>query len=189
MPFLFRYDWALPVVVIGGIVAWVGLVVLSTLQGWAQVLMWIVIGVGVLAVPFLVWMFVDLHRATRGPLPALDRTPRTARVILRTDDADGGQTIIVEYRGADGEGHDAQLADLIHDSWEDRFGPGSRWQVHAFRDPDLADSVVFLTEAHNEVWRVGYKLDGVRIGGEGGPVKPGPGSPFLRDDSKWRFAP
>lgn len=87
-------------------------------------------------------------------------------MILRTDDADGGQTIIVEYHGADGEGPDAQLADLIHDSWEDRFGPGSRWQVYAFRDPDLADSVVFLTEAHNEVWRVDYTLDGVRIDGE-----------------------
>lgn len=62
-----------------------------------------------------------------------------------------------------------------------------RGPVYAFRDPELADSVVFLTEAHDEVWRSGWKLDGVRIGGEGGPVKPGPGSPFLRDGSKWEF--
>ncbi len=147
------------------------------------------IGIGALAVPFLVWMSIDLRRRTRGPLPALDATPRTAWAILHSDDADGGQTIFVEYRDIDGEGHEAQLADVIHGSWEDRFASGTKWQVYAFRDPELAGSVVFLTEAHDDVWRDGWKLDGVRIGGEGGPVKPGPGSPFLRAGSKWVFTP
>jgi len=44
-----------------------------------------------------------------------------------------------------------------------------------------------LADLIDDVWRDGYKLDGVRLGGEGGPLKPGPGSPFLREDSKWRF--
>lgn len=130
---------------------------------------------------------VGLWMQTRGPLPALDRTPRTARVMFNTDDADGGQSLTLRYRGADGEKHDAELADLIDDTWLDRFAPGSTWQVYAFRDPRLANAVVFLTEEHEDVWRDGYKLDGVRLGGEGGPLKPGPGSPFLRQDSRWTF--
>ncbi|MGO2095977.1 MAG: hypothetical protein ACTH2J_02285 [Candidatus Microbacterium stercoravium] len=40
---------------------------------------------------------------------------------------------------------------------------------------------------HDDVWHNGYKLDGVRLGGESGPVTPGPGSPFLRQDGKWTF--
>lgn len=126
---------------------------------------------------------------TRGPLPALDRTPRTARVLFNSDDADGGQSITVRYRGVDGDKHDAELADLIDDSWRDRFAPGTTWQVYAFREANLADSVVFLTEEHEDVWRDGYKLNGVRLGGEGGPVTPGPGSPFLREGGKWKFEP
>lgn len=124
---------------------------------------------------------------TRGPLPALDRHPRTARVLVNEDDSEGGQILTLRYRGADGCEHDAELADRILDSWRDRFVPDSTWQVYAFRDPDLANVVVFLTEVHDEIWRQGYKLDGVRLGGESGPVKPGPGSPFLREGSKWKF--
>ncbi|GAB3616396.1 hypothetical protein GCM10027416_09530 [Okibacterium endophyticum] len=149
-------------------------------------LTWIGIGIVVLTAVVLTCMSIHLHRATRGPLPALDRTPRTARVILSADDGEG-HTILLKYRGVDGCKHSAQLADHPDENWIDRFAPGSTWQVYAFRDPDLADSVVFLTEAHNDVWRAGYVLDGVRIGGEGGPLEPAPGSPFLREDSKWRF--
>lgn len=188
VPFLVRHDWAIPAVVFTGCGLFAVLVLVASFQGWGRVLMWTVIGIGALCVVLMIPTFVRMFRATRGPLPALDRTPRTARVTLRADDADGGQTILVEYRDEHGQGHDAELADVIHQSWEDRFCPGSRWQVYAFRDPELADSVVFLTEAHDDVWRAGWKLDGVRIGGEGGPVKPGPGSPFLRAGSKWEFA-
>ncbi|CKI06670.1 hypothetical protein LTT02_00100 [Mycolicibacterium smegmatis] len=187
-PFLVRHDWAIPAIVFGGCGLFMVLALIASFQGWGPVLMWIVIGIGALCVVLTVPTFVQMFRATRGPLPALDRTPRTARVVLHADDAEGGQTILVEYRDAAGEGHDAQLADVIHESWEKRFSPGSRWQVYAFRDPELTDTVVFLTEVHDDVWRDGWKLDGVRIGGEGGPVKPGPGSPFLRTGSKWEFA-
>ena len=187
VPFLIRHNWALPASIFGGCGAFLILVVIAVLQGWAPVLMWIVIGIGVVSALLMLPTFVQMFRATRGPLPALDRTPRTAEVTLHADDGDGGQILLVEYRDKDGKGRDAQLADMIHDSWEDRFVPGSQWQVYAFRDPALGDTVVFLTEAHNDVWRNGWKLDGVRIGGESGPVKPGPGSPFLRDDSKWEF--
>lgn len=121
------------------------------------------------------------------PLPALDRTPRAARVIVNADDSEGGQILTLRYRGADGAEHDAELADRILDISRDRFAPGTTWQVYAFRDPALAGIVVFLTEAHDEVWRQGYKLDGVRLGGESGPVRPGPGSPFLREGSRWEF--
>ena len=139
------------------------------------------------AVAFTAIAGLGMWMQTRGPLPALDRTPRSARVMFNTEDSEGGQSLSLRYRGVNGEKHDAELADLIDDSWLGEFSPGSTWQVYAFRDPKLANTVVFLTEAHEDVWRDGYKLDGVRLGGEGGPVKPGPGSPFLREDSKWRF--
>lgn len=144
---------------------------------------------GVGAVVFTAIAALGMWLQTRQPLPALDRTPRSARVTLNTEDSEGRQGITVRYRGADGEKHDAELADLIADSWLGEFTPGTTWQVYAFRDPRLANSVVFLTEAHDDVWRDGYKLDGVRLGGESGPVTPGPGSPFLREDSKRRFEP
>lgn len=124
---------------------------------------------------------------TRASLPALDRVPRTATVLTNEDDSEGGQILTVRYLGVDDCEHDAELADRILDSWRDRFVPGSTWQVYAFRDPELANIVVFLTEEHDNVWRQGYKLDGVRLGGESGPLKPGPGSPFLREGSKWKF--
>lgn len=130
---------------------------------------------------------VGMWLMSRGPLPVLDRTARPAVVVRRTDDAEGQQQISVAYRGVDGEEHEAELADLIDDSWADRFAPGTTWQVYAFADPDLAEAVVLLTEAHDEVWRDGYKLDGVRMGGESGPREPGPGSPFFGEGAKWTF--
>ncbi|MGV2983157.1 hypothetical protein ACNPNP_05550 [Microbacterium sp. AGC85] len=142
---------------------------------------------GVGSTVFTAVMGIGMWMLTRGPLPALDRTARSARVMFNTDDADGAQSITVQYCGADGEEHEAELADLIDDSWRDRFAPGTTWKIYAFQDPDLADAVVLLTEEHEEVWRDGYKLNGVRLGGESGAVKPGPGSPFLREGGKWSF--
>lgn len=123
-----------------------------------------------------------------GPLPPLDRTPRTAVVTANTEDGEGDQEIVVRYRGADGREHRAELADGIHESWVDRFAPGTTWQVYAFAEADVADSVVFLAEAHEAVWRDGYKLNGVRMGGESGPLPAGPGSPFFREGAQWTFA-
>ncbi|UED86288.1 hypothetical protein [Streptomyces profundus] len=187
-PFLVRHDWAIPALVFGGCGVFGAVTLWLTWIGWGHVLVWALIAVGALAAVLMVRMLAHLRRATRGPLPALDRTPRTATVVLNADNGEG-HTLLLRYTGADGGPHSAQLADSPDDTWVDAFTPGSTWQVYTFRDPELADSVVFLTEAHDEVWRDGYVLDGVRIGGEGGPLTPGPGSPFLREDGKWRFAP
>lgn len=187
-PFLIRHDWAIPTLVFGGCGVFMAVTLWLSWIGWGPVLMWVGVGVGALTVVLLIFMFAYLRRATRGPLPALDRTPRTATVVVSTYD-DEGRTILLRYRGVDGARHTARLADYPAESWVDEFSPGSTWQVYAFRDAELADSVVFLTEAHEEVWRAGYVLDGVRIGGEHGPLKPSPGSPFLRENGKWRFAP
>ncbi|GAA4672926.1 hypothetical protein [Gordonia humi] len=147
----------------------------DTIPEWA----FAVPGVG--AVVFMT--IAGLGVRIRRQLPALNLDPRRATVLFNDSDADGRQSIALRYQGVDGEEHDAELADMIDDSWLDRFAPGTIWQVYAFRDPMLATSVLFLTEAHDDVWRNGYKLDGVRLGGEGGPVRPGPGSPFFGEDS------
>ena len=143
---------------------------------------------GVGAVLFTAISFLGIKLQLDIPLPALDRTPRTAHVTFNAEDSEGAQDISVHYQGADGKRHHAELADVIDDSWVERFAPGTKWQVYAFRSPKLANILVFLTEAHDEVWRSGYKLDGVRLGTESGPVTPGPGSPFLREDAKWQFS-
>lgn len=180
--------WALPALIIGGSLAIVLVIWWLAAMGWGDVLLW---GGGVAAVAVAaLWIHVvmDILVRTRKPLPALDRTARTATVVLNANDGES-RTLLLRYIGANGLACNAQLADYIDDSWEDTFAPGSEWQVYAFRDPDLADTVVFLTEAHDEVCRCGYVLDGVRIGGESGPVKRGPGSPFLSASSKWTFEP
>ncbi len=159
----------------------------AVLDRWGRpVLMWGGVGAAVLTAALLIHMLVVLHKATRGPLPALDRTPRTARVVLNADD-DEGHTLLLRYRRRRAQAPRAARR-LPDETWIDRFAPGTTWEVYAFLDPNLADSVVFLTEAHEEVRRAGYVLDGVRIGGEGGPLEPAPGSPFLGEDSKWGFS-
>ncbi|MFI9629946.1 hypothetical protein [Streptomyces sp. NPDC052042] len=138
---------------------------------------------GVILVSTLV-TWISLKRTVSKPLPALDRTPRTA-TVTHFDDFDGTETPVVwvEYHDAEGDRRTAGLADLIDDSWLERFSPGTQWQVYAFRQPSTR---AFLTEAHDDVVRRGYNLDGVRLGGESGPVRTGPGSPFLHGN--WRFA-
>jgi hypothetical protein len=153
----------------------------DAVSGWA----FVIPGAG--AVLGAAVAFLGLQLETRRPLPALDRTPRSAKVLYSAEDAEGRQILTVLYRGHDDNEHKAELADVIDDSWQDRFTRGTTWQVYAFRDPMLADSVVFLTEQHHDIWRSGYKLDGVRLGSEGGPVKPGRGSPFFRSNSKRKF--
>src|SRR5690606_14648662 len=178
-----RY-WALVVVVYGSSLA-IGLGVWwLAAQGWGDVLIWGGIVAGVIVGGLMLHLIVDLSIRTRKPLPALYRTVRIATVVLNANDGES-RTLLLQYAGADGEAHNAQLADYIDDDWDEAFAPGSEWQVYAFRDPGLSDTVVFLTEAHDEVWRSGYVLDGVRIGGESGPVKRAPGSPFLSATSKW----
>lgn len=133
------------------------------------------------------------RRDERMHLPALDRTPRLA-VVTANEESDamtGWPGLYVTYTGTDGRRHEVHLADHVDDTWLDRFPIGSTWQVYSFRDPALANTVVFLTEAHDDVWRAGiYLWLGVR--GEvrtGQFKKPRPGSPFFGDDSTWTFGP
>jgi|GEM_PF-4741443 len=122
-------------------------------------------------------------------LPALDRTPRNGTVVgIRTGAAERPLlTYDIAYSGVDGRTHRAQLADEIDVPWRRHFKVGSRWQVVAHRDPALASTRVFLSDAHDEVWRCGYVLDGVHIRFPDGDRERGPGSPFLNDTG--RFAP
>lgn len=183
---LAEHYWALVVVIYGsGLAIGLGVWWLAA-QGWGDVLIGCAIVAGIIVSALTLHMIIEVSILTRRPLPALDRTARTATVVLNANDGES-RTLLLQYIGANGEACNAQLADYIADNWDEAFVPGSEWQIYAFRDPDLADSVVFLTEAHDEVWRSGYVLDGVRIGGESGPVKPGPGSPFLKGTGKWRF--
>ncbi|WP_405929119.1 hypothetical protein OG554_22715 [Streptomyces griseus] len=142
------------------------------------------------------WAGTIGHSSRRGRnavLPALDRTPRIAMVTVNeeSDFMTGWPGLYVTYRGTDGRQHEVRLADHVDDSWLDRFPAGSTWQVYCFRDPALADTVVFLTEEHGDVWRSGtYLWLGVRGEVRTGQFrKPRPGSPFLGEDSPWRFEP
>lgn len=136
---------------------------------------------------------------SKSSLPALDRTPLDARVREvrgvsgedSPDDRDEAEArmILVSYAGVDGQVYTAWIGDLIHESSIDRFAPGSYCQVYAFQDPRLGGSTVFLTEAHNGVWRSGTMLSEVHGTGQVlSYQQPAPGSPFLDENSRWRFA-
>ncbi|MFF2654299.1 hypothetical protein [Streptomyces sp. NPDC058045] len=134
-----------------------------------------------------------LETMSNTPLPPLDRTPRTARVreIREWDQPDTiaeveTKRIVVAYDGADGSTHTAWLGDLIHASSITGFTPGSRWQVYAFADPDLADTMVVLTEAHDEVRRSGSLVTGLHGNREFLTLRqPTSGSPFLNDTHRF----
>lgn len=134
-----------------------------------------------------------LQAMSSTPLPALDHTPRVARVreIREWDQPDTtaeAQTkkVIVDYDGADGKTHTAWLGDLINEASIDRFTPESSWHVYAFADPDLADTMVLLTEAHDDVRRSGYLITGLHGNTEFSSLQqPAAGSPFL--NGKRRF--
>lgn len=138
---------------------------------------WLIIGFALFWALCMVWILWS----TSQPLPPLDRVARTATVLYLFDENDS-DAVMVSYVDAHGQTRQAGLADLIHESWLDRFTPGSTWQVYAFRDPQPR---VLLTEAHEDVVRCGYTLSGIRLGGESGPVRIGPGSPFLH--GRWKF--
>ncbi|WP_074330599.1 hypothetical protein [Mycobacteroides abscessus] len=94
--------------------------------------------------------------------------------------------VIVDYDGADGKTHTAWLGDLINEASIDRFTPESSWHVYAFADPELADTMVLLTEAHDDVRRSGYLITGLHGNTEFSSLQqPAAGSPFL--NGKRRF--
>ncbi|UOQ57025.1 hypothetical protein MUN78_15385 [Leucobacter allii] len=141
---------------------------------------WIVIALVAL---FVIGMPLLIRRAIRDqdrPIPLIDRSRAYPATVIRAFDTSGAETaepnVRVAYVDADGEARERYLADVIDDSWLDRFAPGSVWWIHAY-SPETTR--VVLTEAHEEVWRCGWNVDGVHgLGGSSGPVDVGPGSPF-----------
>ncbi|WP_396911133.1 hypothetical protein [Mycolicibacterium sp.] len=190
MPFIHRYDWVIPTITITGIIAVVGLNVVLVVLG--PVFVWTFFLLVVLASAIAILPAALLTPKSVDALPAIDRTPRDATVSANegTDSVTGWPGLYVTYQGRDGEQHEVHLADDVDESWLGRFLVGSTWQVYTFRDPALADTVVFLTEAHDEVLRSGiYLWLGVRGEVHTGQFrKPRPGSPFFSQDSKWEFA-
>src|SRR5690606_3461521 len=55
------------------------------------------------------------------------------------------------------------LADNITGEDRDKFSRGSTWQVHEFC---RSRARVVLTAAHDDLWREGYELSGLRLGSE-----------------------
>ncbi|MGJ0203973.1 hypothetical protein [Leucobacter sp. gxy201] len=141
---------------------------------------WVLIALGVL---FVIGMTVLIRHAIRTqdePIPLIDRSRAYPATVVGVYDTSASETadpnVKVEYVVTDGETRQRYLADVIDDSWLDRFALGSVWQIYPY-SPDTTR--VVLTEAHDDVWRCGYNVDGLYgLGGNSGPVDRGPGSPF-----------
>ncbi|OLF05672.1 hypothetical protein BLA60_34715 [Actinophytocola xinjiangensis] len=102
-----------------------------------------------------------------GPLPALDPVARQATVTGHTteviDEYDRRCPVVHLRVDAPDGPFDSVLADEIADEHRDRFVRGSRWWVRTFTSrPER----VFLAGAHDDVLRIGYHLDGVRLAEE-----------------------
>lgn len=121
--------------------------------------------------------------SAHGRLPALDDDSRTATVTghsTETWDYDDGSertNIHVRVETTDGA-FDSVLADLVSAQDVARFAIGSRWSVRSFTGNTAR---VVLSDAHDDVRRIGYHLDGVRYPSEHRQwLRPKPGSPFAR---------
>lgn len=138
--------------------------------------MMVAIGSIVVMVTFLLIVH-RLEATTRKPLPALDRTPRTAAVVA-VHAASQSELQMVEVEFPDGAGTvgRACLVDLFDSSAARAFTVGSRWQVYSFMKDQ---SRCLLAEEHDDVPRSGYQLDGLRIGNERLTFPPRQGSPIL----------
>lgn len=120
------------------------------------------------------------------PLPALHRRPFDAVVIgfspLDTDGeftADDPALVDVRFE-RDGRAVEATTVDIIPPGERGRFADGTRWSVYAFEEDN---GRVILTEAHDDVARGGFNLDGIRIATESHPTNASaPGSPVLDRD-------
>lgn len=132
----------------------------------------------------------DVEHATAcaGPHPPRGTCTRDPRWDQPDTTAEAEtKKVIVDYDGADGKTHTAWLGDLINEASINRFTPKSLWQVYAFANPDLADTMVLLTERHDNVWRGGFMITGLHGDFAFSEIRQSaPGSPFL--DGKRRFA-
>lgn len=137
----------------------------------------LVIGIGAIAVIVVYLLIVHrLEATTRRPLPVLDPTPRTATAVALHEAPLGLRSVEVEFADGAGTLRRARLVDLFDSSAAQAFTMGSQWQVYGFMK---APSRCLLTEAHDDVPRSGYDLDGLRIGREHMRFPARPGSPVL----------
>ncbi|WP_420112158.1 hypothetical protein, partial [Pseudactinotalea sp.] len=140
-------------------------------------MMELALGIGSIAVMAVFLLLV--HRAeatTRRPLPELDRTPRAASVVALHEAPHGLRSVEVEFSDGAGTAVRARLVDLFDSSVARAFSIGSQWQVYGFMK---APSRCLLTEAHDDLPRSGYDLDGLRIRQERMTFSARPGSPVL----------
>lgn len=116
----------------------------------------------VTAIALVLWV-TSARRATE-PQPEVIWEPCTATVtgshIEAGDDELGDDFVLTDVSVATRDGSfDASLADLIAAPDRERFTAGTRWQVYRFADHPHR---VLLTEAHEDVLRHGYNLDGIQ---------------------------
>ncbi|GAB3631230.1 hypothetical protein GCM10027421_05830 [Microbacterium shaanxiense] len=131
------------------------------------------------------------HALRTGALPPLDLVPRAAtvtsmriapqkmlRFFTRNRSGETGDLwqIEVQYADAGRRTRTEHVADLIHEGELARFPIGTTLQVYGFIHPQ---GRCLLTEAHDDVARRGYNLDGVRMRTDRQVWPPRTGSPLL----------
>lgn len=131
------------------------------------------------------------HARRSDALPPLDRVPRSAtvtalriapqkmiRFFTQNTSHEPGDLWLIEVQYADAVGRTRMehLADLIHDDDLSLFPIGKTVQVYGFIQPQ---GRCLLTEAHDDVARHGYNLDGVRMRTDRQVWPPRTGSPLL----------
>jgi hypothetical protein len=130
----------------------------------------------IIGMPLLIW---SSRRKQDAPAPTIDRSRAYPAKVIGVYNTSGFETaepnVKVEFVDASGETQRSYLADVIDDHSIGVFALGSTCQIYPYSPESTR---VVLTQAHDDIWRRGYNLDGVHIGGMSGPVDRGPGSPF-----------
>lgn len=151
--------------------------------------LWEIVIIGAAFIILTVFLIL-VHRAEgtiSKPLPALDRTPRIAtmigsrevpqaRIYSNSGAPDDLRAVEVEYLDDAGTVRRETSADLFAGGELDRFTVGSTWQVYGFEKPH---GRCLLSEAHDDLPRRGYNLDGLRVPTERQSFFPRTGSPIL----------
>ena len=175
--------FAIPILII---VAQNGLLFDPSAPAWP----WLIFGPTVLVL--LAAIAVDVLRHRRGPLPALDPTPRQGTVVSHrlqsTGDHSSRRVTKVEYRAADGEAHRTELLEELTAESMQAIPVGTPVELYVFQDPQYARTAAFLTETHDDLVREGavvlWGVDRTPRFAEG----PMAGSPFLGSDAGEVFA-
>lgn len=113
----------------------------------------------------LAWM---IFSAGVRRYPSVHPAPRTATVIgtqLVEVGAEASSSVRL-YKVAIHDGPEtftSLIADVFEGEERDTFDRDSKWQVYEFCH---SRARVVLTEAHDDLWRKGYELSGLRLGNE-----------------------